>query len=60
MIPALDVGVVVRLDAVLVHQLARVVRLVAGALQPDGQVVVVEALGDELGVASVGLHSPAS
>jgi hypothetical protein len=46
------VGRVVVVDRVRVEQLARVVRVVAGLLQPQGQVGVVEALLDKLGVSA--------
>lgn len=39
-----------------VHQLAGVVGVVAGLLEPDGEIGVVEALVDELGEASIRLY----
>ena len=45
-------GGVVVLGGVRIEELARVVGVVAGLLEPDGEVGVVEALADELGVSA--------
>ena len=47
-----DIRLVVVVRVKRVHQLADIVRLVAGLLHPDGEPVVVEAALDELGVAA--------
>ncbi len=54
-VPAGGVGGVEVFGRVRVEELARVVGVVAGLLEPDGEVGVVEALVDELGVAACGL-----
>ena len=51
-VPPGRVGRVVVVDGVCVEQLARVVRVVAGLLKPQGQIGVVEALVDKLGVSA--------
>jgi hypothetical protein len=51
-VPAGGVRGVVVLDRVRVEQLARVVRVVAGLLQPEREVGVVQPLADELGVSA--------
>jgi len=43
---------VVVVNCMCVEQLARVVCVVSGILEPDGEVVVVEVFLDELGVAT--------
>lgn len=50
--PSLGEGLVVCLDGMPVHELAGVVGVVAGGLQPDGKVFVVVALGDEFVVTA--------
>lgn len=50
--PAGDVRRVVVVNSVSVEQFARVVGRVAGFLQPDGQVVFIEALRDKFRVAT--------
>lgn len=51
-IESLHEGMVVRREAVGVHELAGVVGVVAGILHPDGEPVVVEALRDKLGISA--------
>lgn len=51
-VPACSIGLVVGVDAVFVHQLTGVVGVVAGPLEPDGEIGFVEALVDEFGEAA--------
>lgn len=51
-IPASNVGAVVVIRCVGVEELPRIVGVVAFGLQPDGQVVLVEALPNELWIST--------
>lgn len=51
-IEAVHKGCVVGSDAVRVEQFPRVESIVTGGLQPNGEEVLVEALGDEFGVSA--------